>query len=415
MIPLQLAAGFFALLVFSGCIKDHCRQTYSIYFPVWKSLSEVRANMKSNTPQTLTSPGKYYIYDNYIFLNERDKGIHVIDNSVPASPRKIAFISIPGNLDLAVQGTTLYADSYTDLVAFDISSPTNVVAEKIVPDVFPHRGSYLQHLRGSANPDSIMVIVDWQTRDTVVDCDTYVDLYEYHYVKLEADNKGNYASPNVGGRGGSMARFTLRNNYLYTVTADNLNVFDVSNPFDPFLKQSKSVGWNIETIFPFRNRLFIGSSTGMYIFDLQDPASPVMLGQFNHLNSCDPVIADDQYAYVTLRSGNTCGGAINQLEVVDIRQLAAPQLLKTYPLTNPHGLSKDEDLLFICDGRDGLKIFDASVPADLKLIRQISGFSAYDVIAGNKLAVVVAEDGLYQFNYFNENNIQLVSKILIGQ
>ena len=52
------------------------------------------------------------------------------------------------------------------------------------------------------------------------------------------------------------------------------------------------------------NRLFIGSQTGMFIYNLSNPDNPVQDGQFNHVRSCDPVIADEKYAYVTLRSGS---------------------------------------------------------------------------------------------------------------
>ena len=36
--------------------------------------------------------GKLYILGNYIFLNEIDKGIHIIDNAIPSSPKNVAFI-----------------------------------------------------------------------------------------------------------------------------------------------------------------------------------------------------------------------------------------------------------------------------------------------------------------------------------
>ncbi|HHN47860.1 MAG TPA: hypothetical protein ENN08_02830, partial [Bacteroidales bacterium] len=52
-----------------------------------------------------------------------NQGIHVVDNSNPASPQIISFIAIPGNYDLAIRGNILFADSYIDLVALDISDP----------------------------------------------------------------------------------------------------------------------------------------------------------------------------------------------------------------------------------------------------------------------------------------------------
>ncbi|MGH2566452.1 MAG: hypothetical protein ACRDE8_05725, partial [Ginsengibacter sp.] len=114
-----------ATIFFAGCVKDNCKHTfsYTLYLPVYKTTAEVRANIKSNPAETIQQPGKIVLLGNYIFLNEVDKGIHVIDNSNPSSPRNIAFIDIPGNEDLAVKGNTLYADLYTDLVTLDISDP----------------------------------------------------------------------------------------------------------------------------------------------------------------------------------------------------------------------------------------------------------------------------------------------------
>src|SRR5690242_9093510 len=95
---------------FSACLKDKMTRTYSILTPVYKQKAEVYANIKSNAPQVVHSPGKLFVYGNYIFLNEVDKGVHIIDNSDPAHPVMKAFINIPGNIDIAVKGNTLYAD-----------------------------------------------------------------------------------------------------------------------------------------------------------------------------------------------------------------------------------------------------------------------------------------------------------------
>jgi hypothetical protein len=398
-----------------SCFKDRCSRTYTLYKPVYKTLAKVRAEMKSNAPRELQKPGKLYIYGNYIFLNEYEKGIHIIDNTQPANPQNVAFIDIPGNLDLAVKGNTLYADAYSDMVTFDITNPRDVVVKKIIEKVFPGREWYYEYL-STGNPDSIRVIADWITKDTTVDCDEYNRLYEAYYSAASADKSGNYASPGTGGKGGSMARYTILNNHLYSVTYSDLNVFDISTPQDPSLIGKSSISNAvIETIYPFKNKLFIGANNGMFIFDATSPSNPVKLGQFVHATSCDPVVADDHYAWVTLRSGNACQGFTNQLEVVDIQDLANPKLLKTYAMTNPHGLSKDENLLFVCDGKDGLKIYNAQDANNLKLIKHINNLETFDVIAWNQKALVVANDGLYQFDYSDITNIRLISKVRINR
>ncbi|MDQ3279759.1 MAG: hypothetical protein M3Q06_15640, partial [Bacteroidota bacterium] len=116
---------------------------------------------------------------------------------------------------------------------------------------------------------------------------------------------------------------------------------------------------------------------------------------------------------VTLRSGTTCNGTINQLDVLDVRNLSAPVLKRTVGLLNPHGLSKEGNKLFICDGTGGLKLFDVTNPETPKLVQQVTGLETLDVIAFGGRAIVVAKDGLYQFNYTNDNSITQLSKLAI--
>jgi hypothetical protein len=400
------------LFSFSGCLKDECRSSFKIWIPVYKTLAEVRSAMKSGPAKEVRTTGKIYVYGNYIFLNEPDKGIHVINNTNPSSPQNIGYINIPGNVDIAVKGSYLFADSYSDLVVFDISNPTAVKTEKFVNNVFPNRNRY--YFNATSNPDSIKVVVDYVERDTVMNCDDYRSMNSCRgCLNMDRSAGGGVflSSAPPTGTGGSMARFTIINDYLYTVSTSALTAFNISNATDPQPAQTQMLGWNIETIYPFGNKLFIGSPTGMFIYSIANPSAPSLISQFNHAQSCDPVIADGNYAYVTLRSGTTCNGILNQMEVIDIVNLSNPALQKIIPMTNPHGLGKDGSLMFVCDGKDGLKIYNATDPVNLQLLKTITGLETYDVIMLNNVAIVVAKDGLYQYDYSDRNNIRLISKI----
>lgn len=408
IISCKIAIVFFASTsLFQSCLKDTATKTYTLYSPVYKSTAQVRAGIRNDAPSPILKPGKIVVLGNYIFLNEIDKGVHIIDNTNPSVPVNKNFIAIPGNLDLAVKGNTLYADLYRDLVTIDISNPTAVEVKKITKNVFPPRqypGFFIQ--------DTSRVIVDWIKKDTTVTASDQAVSFPGGVIY---DSRSMLASsavvPSPIGVSGSMARFTLLNNYLYTVTDYNLNVFDISQSEDPVFINQKLVGWQIETIFPFKGNLFIGSKAGVYIYSTANPVQPNQLSMFGHVTICDPVIADDNYAYVTLHDGTTCGGKINQLDILDISNITNPRYIKTYPLTNPHGLSKDGNTLFICDGAAGLKVFDASDVYNMKLLQSVTGINAYDIIAINNNAIVVAKDGLYQYDYTNNKQITLRSKI----
>jgi len=176
------------------------------------------------------------------------------------------------------------------------------------------------------------------------------------------------------------------------------------------------VGWNIETLFPYENKLFMGSTTGMYIYSLADPANPIFISQFSHASSCDPVVVSGDYAYVTLRAGNLCGDSNSQLDVIDIKNLQYPVLLKEYPMEEPYGLGIDDTLLFVCDGQAGLKIFNAADPLaiDEHKLAQYQDIQAFDVIPLGEVLVMIGTDGLYQYDYSDPGNIHELSVIPIS-
>jgi hypothetical protein len=406
-----------AALLLAGCVKDDCKHTYKIYTPVYKTVTQLRSEVKLLAARPLEHPGKIYIMGNRVYLNEKGKGIHVIDNSNPLQPRNMAFINIPGNIDIAMKNNILYADMHCDLAAFDMSNQGAAPVKKYLANTFPTQAVYTSSFAAggySTNPDSIKVIVDWTSRDTTISCDTYNWLRNCPGCGIAFSTVSSVSQPAAGtaGTAGSMARFSTVGDYLYALDTYNMDVIDIADAANPLLVKRQPVNGVAETIYAFNNNLFLGMTTGMSIYSLQNPANPARLSMSIHWRLCDPVIADDKYAYVTLYAGAVCGNAaLNQLEVFDISSLQQPALVKTYPLTSPHGLSKDGNLLFICDGKDGLKIFDATDVQDIRLLKHIGGIDTYDVITMNGIAFVVAKDGLYQYDYSHPAATQLLSKL----
>ena len=216
---------------------------------------------------------------------------------------------------------------------------------------------------------------------------------------------------NETGKGGSLARFTISRDYLYTVDNSTLKYFDLANAADPVYAGSTYAGFNIETIFSRDSVLFLGTQTGMTIYDISIPSSPQYMSNFQHIKSCDPVVADSRYAYVTLNSGSTrCWRTTNELQVVDLNNLFYPILVKSYPMSTPKGLGIDNKTLFVCD--NGLKVYDASDVRNLKLTKHFN-IKANDVIPYNNLLIVVGDDGLYQYKYENDT-ITFLSKMSIN-
>lgn len=191
---------------------------------------------------------------------------------------------------------------------------------------------------------------------------------------------------------------------------------DLSAPLSPQAGEDLYVAWDVETLFPRNNELFVGAQSGMHILNISDRDQPELISTYQHMTNCDPVIVDGDIAYVTLRSGTECQGWENQLDVIDISDLSNPRQLHTFPMHNPHGLSKDGDALFICDGDEGLKVFDASDIATINqnLLTHDRSIQAYDVIAYNNIAMLIGDDGLHQYDYSDLNNIRHLSTITLN-
>lgn len=388
--------------------------TYTINMPVYESKSEIFKSINGPANTAIEHAGKIYIKGNFIYLNEVNKGIHIIDNSNPSSPVQVAFLSIPGNLDIAIKGNILYADMYTDLLALDITDVHHAEYKTSIPDFFTGRAypavdnSY-SYFQPSTTND--MVAVNWIVKDTTVTyINTYTDCNDCVYLANTSTAPG-IKSGNSTGAAGSMAGMVLMNNYLYAISEmHSLGIVDVSNASYPKLDSSFFAGFDLETIYPFENKLFLGSAIGTFIYDVSNPQQPVSVGQFTHGRACDPVIADSNYAYVTLHSGSMCGGDKNELDVVNVQDISNSKLVKTYNLSKPTGLSKDGDLLFVCDDTN-VKVYNAVNPSALQLLQQITSNKPYDVIAANKKLIVVNADGISQYDYSNVHNIRMLSFI----
>jgi hypothetical protein len=204
------------------------------------------------------------------------------------------------------------------------------------------------------------------------------------------------ASPSSGdGTGGSLARFALVGDYLYTVDDQSLRIFDIVNPDLPKFVGDKYIGFDIETLYALDEYLFVGSRLGMFIFDISDPKFPLQLSAVEHVTSCDPVVSSGDYTYVTLHTNAACEGTVNQLEIYDTRDLLRPELLVTVRLDRPIGLGLYENYLLVTD-KQVVRIFDVSDPANPDLVGGIEE-DAFDLIILENELFLIGEQSLSQY------------------
>jgi len=412
---------FFILIGFAGC-QDKVFETYELNNPVYLSYSDLRDAVSDTLPINLEHPGKIYIKGDYLFVNEVRKGIHIIDNTNPASPTVLRFIEIPGNIDLAVKDDILYADSYIDLITLDISDLSDIKEIGRIEDVFSYSlPPYESQQRLGDVDQSQGVVVGWKTEKVTREITEPIQ-YSWPVRRWETMDYMATANVNSGSgkgsstsTGGSMARFIIYDDILYAIDNNALHFFNITESASPLAIGNYPIGWNIETVFIARDHLFIGAQTGMYIYSLEDPLEPKYVSTYWHMSSCDPVVVEGNYAYVTLRTGTTCEADVNQLDVVDVADLSNPQQLKSYTMFNPHGLGIDNGTLFICDGEEGLKVYDATNPLMIKnnMIARFPEINAFDVIPIDNLLIMVGTEGIFQYDYSNLTDIELLSTLPI--
>jgi len=153
----------FILIVIVSFIVTACPPYYEEgeYIPHYMSREVLETSVKYIAGErNMIETGKIYYRHPYIFINERYRGIHVINNSDPYNPVKEGFILAPGCIDMAVKGHILYLDNAVDLVSFDLN--TKEVTSRI-RNVFPEptpEGDIF-HYRKDDRPKGF-IIVRWE-------------------------------------------------------------------------------------------------------------------------------------------------------------------------------------------------------------------------------------------------------------
>ncbi len=225
------------------------------------------------------------------------------------------------------------------------------------------------------------------------------------------------AVSNSVGQGGSLAQFTIIDEYMYTLDNKSIKVFNLTNATNPQLVNTVNLGYGIETIHANNGNLFIGTNDGVRIVDATDPVNIVEVSEFEHVTSCDPVVANPDFAFSTLRGGTVCGGNNNQLDIIDIADISNPTLRQSIELVNPFGLGLDlstPNILYVCDGTDGLKVYDISNTDDIQLVKHYQNIYSKDVISTeNGTLIILGLSAIYQYDSTDPLDLKVTSEILI--
>ena len=418
----------FGIILFTGC-NDKVTEvvTYMVNEPVFMSPEEFRESLKITTnPVPISDYRKICFYEGYIYISSIEKGIHIIDNRNPSNPQNIGFIEMSGNTDLIVSNGKLYADTFMDLVWFDISNPATPKLAGRLEDVFLKSHLPLPKPNNDypiatdlcldlyANTKGI--IIGWEEIER-----TKTFTNEKRRNRKFFDIRKDYydgilqSTVSILEINPSVLRFALYKNYLYTIINDQMSIIDFSANEPRQVVKNKNINpaSNIKTIFSYKDNMFVGTPARMHIYSLANPLNPepIQMDLAWNVFSCNPIVIENDIAYTTIHAGNLCGQSTNELVIYDISNIKSPRQTGAYTMTKPQGLGISKGILFICD--EGLKIFNASNPQTL--LAHYPNIAGHDVILSNNVLMIIAKDGLYQYDYSNLNNIRQLSKLPIGK
>jgi hypothetical protein len=217
------------------------------------------------------------------------------------------------------------------------------------------------------------------------------------------------------GQGGSLARFAIKDNIIYVVNNNSLQTIKLINgKMEPVA--SMELPFGIETIFPYQEYLFIGANDAMYIYSLDDPEQPGLLATYQHQTACDPVVVQNNVAYVSLRA-DACGRVLaeNIVEIIDVSDINNPRLIYTHnDVLSPYGLGIKDDVLFICQSKNGLQLLDVKDPNQPVVISNLDIY-AYDVIIRQNLLILTGDEGIFQFDVSDPKIPEQMSHIAIDE
>lgn len=154
---------FVAAVLFCLCSSFY---PTSQYVPILMLRGDMEKAIKLESPRPMYEPGKIYYKAPYLFIVEKYKGVHIIDNSNPASPENLNFLHIDGIRDVAVKGNVMYADNAVDLIAIQLNnSITEVSVTKRIENYFPEMtspdGFGMNYSVWAKRPDN-SIIVGWK-------------------------------------------------------------------------------------------------------------------------------------------------------------------------------------------------------------------------------------------------------------
>ena len=361
--------------------------------------------------------GKIIYYKDYIFINKPLEGIHIMNNTDPENPINQGFIQLKGSIDMAIIDDFLYADQFYAMVVLDITNMNdiNLIEDYTVKQVFNYdyywafdpveETDAYEYYRFDPIDNEKGIVVGWDLEIR------WEENYIYDIFRENTlDNVVALEDQAPKSQAGSLARFLPIDNLLYALNEWELILFEIDENKRPLRFGKTPTNSSAETLFRLNELLFVGTTTGMLVYGIEDTRNPAFFSRIDHFRSCDPVVADQDLAYVTLRGGTNCFTDRNELQIISLEDPKNLEVVSRQILFNPHGLAVHENHLIVCDGTAGIKVIDIEDRTAPTIVNMHPVDFAYDVILDYPLAIVVGDGKVYQYDISQLPELTLVSE-----
>lgn len=210
--------------------------------------------------------------------------------------------------------------------------------------------------RGIVKDDDVVYAADGTNGVRVYKLQADASLQEIGSFKLDPTT-GNDISARSLQKVGDILYVAYRTAGLY--------VLDVSNPANPTVITRRDTRDRATFVTVFGDRLYLSDRRMVQIFDISDPAAPVVLGAFGNsqeLREYHRLVVENGIAYVA--------GYYTGLVILDVRD---PANIRQIGRSGGEGfaywaIAKREDLIFIGGEGSGLRVIDVSDPTTPEVV-----------------------------------------------
>lgn len=370
---------------------------------IYGDLDSLRALPLLIPTQPVVNPKSYFVSSQFVLIGELNKGIHIYDNLESQHPQRVSFIRIPNNKEFYVKDNFLYAETMYDVVKIDISDIYNPILVSRAENVFwemqyNNKGQALIGFDFHFTSETFNVNSP-EAKELKKSGTLY---YDYLDNLIPASNIPSSFTGSYANGKGTMNRIAVDYHHVYIIGDSKL--YTLSN-FSGLNKSSEiKINSGTETIYTDNNRLYLGSTTAMTVYDASNPGNPKEVSRLEHAESCDPVLPTENIAYYTLRAVadegcNSLGE--NTLNVVNVTNPQSMSLINSFELNSPYGMALAGNFLLVGEGDNGLTIFDASNRKHPEKKVTLSGIVAFDVMihpTNPNMIIVSNNNGLQQID-----------------